>query len=121
MIMRRSLVLAMLGEAVLVTSMLPAFAQETPPPWCGQGGRKNAAELTVCRTRSLWHVDDTLNLSYAFAMDRLSPAQKRILESSQADWLRETRNPCGSDVRCLHKAYQARMNTLDDINNRGHF
>jgi uncharacterized protein len=119
--MRTGLMLAALGGAILATAIAPAWAQDTPPPWCSAGGSKNDAERTICRTRSLWYLDDTLNMSYAFAMDRLPPSQKRILVSSQADWLRETRNPCGSDVRCLTDAYQTRMNTLDDINNRGHF
>ena len=119
--MRTQMMLAALGGAIFATAIAPAWAQESPPPWCSEGGSKNDAERTICRTRSLWHLDDTLNMSYAFAMDRLPPSQKRILVSSQADWLRETRNPCGSDVGCLTEAYQNRMNTLDDINNRGHF
>ena len=89
------------------------------PPWCDNKGAKNPAETTICATQSLWQLDDVLNLSYAFAYDRLSPAQKRIMAASQASWLAKTRNGCGTDVACLARVMQIRSDTLDDINNRG--
>jgi uncharacterized protein len=118
--MRKSLMLAAFGGAILAISTAPASAQQRPN-WCNQQSSKNDAEWTVCQTRSLWGIEDELNVSYKTAMDTLPSSQRRILESSQADWLRETRNPCGSDVACLRDAYQGRVNTLDDIVNRGHF
>ena len=117
---RSGLVLASTVGAMMAVAVGAASAQSTAPPWCSEGGSKNPAERTICRTEALWNLDDTLNLSYAFAHDRLPAAQKKILESSQANWLRETRNACATDVACLAREMRARMSTLDDINNRGH-
>jgi uncharacterized protein len=112
--------LAALATATLVTSIAPASAQERPD-WCNEASRKNDAEWTICSTRSLWDLEDQLNASYRVAMRELPPSQKQILTSSQADWLRETRNACGSDVACLRGAYRGRVNTLQDVASRGHF
>jgi uncharacterized protein len=51
----------------------------------------------------------------------LPPSQQRLLMSGQANWLRETRNPCGKDVACLRDAYDRRTSTLQDIARSGHF
>jgi uncharacterized protein len=117
---RSGFVLASTVGAMMAVLVGTASAQSSQPPWCSEGGSKNAAERTICATRSLWNLDDTLNLSYAFAKDRLPAAEKRILESSQLNWLRGTRDACGSDVGCLAEAMRSRSATLDDINNRGH-
>jgi len=116
--MRTSFIVAA-AAAILVSSVGTMFAQESPPNWCSTVKNKNPAEQTVCATKSLWHADDQLNLSYAFAYDRLSAAQKKILAASQADWLKQTRNGCKTDVDCLAKEMQYRSDTLDDINTRG--
>jgi uncharacterized protein len=116
--MRDGFIRAAVVGTVLVASAGAAFAQSAPP-WCDNGGRKNPAERTICVTESLWYLDDTLNLSYAFAHDRLSAAQKKVLEASQANWLRATRDACGADAECLARVMQSRMDALDDINNRG--
>jgi uncharacterized protein len=115
---RIGLMVVSLAAAVFAASIGAASAQ-TAPDWCNNNGSKNPAERTICATASLWHLDDQLNLSYAFAHERLSAAQKNILEGSQANWLRATRNACGADVDCLAKAMQSRADALDDINTRG--
>ncbi|HLH88059.1 MAG TPA: lysozyme inhibitor LprI family protein [Xanthobacteraceae bacterium] len=118
--MRKSLILAALGGAILATSVAPASAQERPD-WCNEQSRKNDAEWTICQNRSLWDLEDNLNNSYRVAMRELPPSQQGILRSSQADWLRGTRDDCGSDVACLRQAYRSRINTLQDVASRGHF
>ena len=117
---RSGFVLASTVGAMVAVSLGAASAQSTRPPWCSEGGSKNPSERTICATQALWNLDDTLNLSYAFALDRLPASQKEILKSSQANWLRETRNACATDVACLAREMRSRMSTLDDINNRGH-
>jgi len=107
------------AAAVLLASSVGTASAQDAPPWCATVQNKNPAEHTVCATKSLWHLDDQLNLSYAFAHDRLSAEQKKILEASQADWLKQTRNGCKTDVKCLAGAMQSRADTLDDINTRG--
>jgi uncharacterized protein len=118
---RRSSILIALGAALAIAAGGTASAQGTgePPNWCGNQGSKNAAERTICATQSLWYLDDTLNLSYAFAYDRLNAEQKRILQASQVSWLHGTRNACGGNADCLARVMQSRMDTLDDINTRG--
>jgi uncharacterized protein len=103
----------------VLAAAIGAASAQSAPPWCDNRGSKNPAERTICATESLWHLDDQLNLSYAFAHERLSAAQKKILEGSQASWLRATRDACGTDVDCLAKAMQIRADALDDINTRG--
>jgi uncharacterized protein len=115
---RSGLALACVVGALTAISADPGSAQSAPP-WCNTSGRLNPAERTICHTPALWSLDDTLNLSYAFARDRLSGAQRRQLEASQTDWLRATRDACETDVRCLAREIRNRSNTLDDINNRG--
>jgi uncharacterized protein len=118
--MRKSLMLAALGGAILATWVVPASAQ-VRPDWCNEQSSKNDAEWTICSTRSLWDLEDNLNNSYRVAMRELPSSQQGILKSSQGDWLRETRNACGSDVPCLRDAYRSRINTLQDVASRGHF
>ena len=60
---RSALVLACVVGALIAISDGKALAQ-SPPPWCNTSGRLNPAERTICYTRSLWNLDDTLNLSY---------------------------------------------------------
>src|SRR5215470_14206060 len=114
---RSALILACVIGALTAMSSGAALAQSAPP-WCNTRARLNPAERTICYTRSLWNLDDTLNLSYTFARERLSGGQRGQLEASQANWLRETRDACETDVRCLAREIQHRINTLDDINNR---
>src|SRR5262245_15879280 len=118
---RRSFTLIALGAALAAAAGGSASAQGSgqPPNWCGNQVSKNAAERTICATQSLWYLDDTLNLSYAFAKSRLSAAQQRTLEASQVNWLHGTRDACGSNAGCLARVMQSRMDTLDDINTRG--
>ncbi len=118
--MRIGFMLAGLAGAILATSITPASAQERPD-WCSEQSRKNDAEWTICSTRSLWDLEDQLNASYRVAMRELPPSQHAILTSSQSDWLRETRNACGSDVACLRGAYRGRITTLQDVASRAHF
>jgi uncharacterized protein len=118
--MRKRLILAALGAAILATSVAPASAQ-VRPDWCNEQSRKNDAEWTICSNRSLWDLEDNLNNSYRIAQRELPPSQQAILKSSQNDWLRETRDNCGSDVPCLRDAYRGRINTLQDVASRGHF
>jgi uncharacterized protein len=115
---RIGLMIVSVAGAVLAASIGAASAQSAPN-WCDNRGSKNPAERTICATESLWHLDDQLNLSYSFAHERLSAAQKKILEGSQASWLRATRDACGADVDCLATAMQSRADALDDINTRG--
>jgi uncharacterized protein len=118
--MRKSFMLAAFGGAILATWVAPASAQ-VRPDWCNEQNSKNDAEWTICSTRALWDLEDNLNNSYRVAMRELPPSQQGILKSSQGDWLRETRNACGSDVACLRGAYRGRINTLQDVASRGHF
>ena len=115
--MRRGIIFAPLAGALLMASTAVASAQA--PDWCRSQGGKNAAERTICATRSLWSLDEQLNVAYGNAEDRLG-SQRQQLQSSQANWLRGTRNACGASVNCLSRAYRNRIATLEDIRKRGH-
>lgn len=104
------LVLFLATGAFLFGSSPGAWALGNHPEWCDEQGSKNAAERTICATRSLWVLDDNLNVAYEEALQRGNQAQ---LQSSQRDWIRVSRNGCGADVACLTAVYNRRIHVLE--------
>jgi len=116
--MRYGLALASVAGAMLFGSVGGAFALGNHPEWCDEQGSKNAAERTICATRSLWLLDDVLNNAYQEAEKKIG-GQRQQLVSSQVNWLKVTRNGCGANVGCLTNVYNSRISTLEDIARRG--
>jgi uncharacterized protein len=116
---KNAVALALTAGSLLLASVGGAAALGNHPDWCDEQGSKNAAERTICSTRELWVLDDNLNVAFAEA-ERHIGSQKHELVSSQANWLKETRNSCGANVGCLTRVYESRISTLHDIARRGH-
>jgi uncharacterized protein len=95
-----------------------AWALGNHPDWCDEQGSKNAAEAAICRTRSLWVLDDNLNVAYQEALAAVG-GQRGQLQGGQREWVRVTRNGCGSDIACLTAVYNRRISVLDGITRRG--
>jgi uncharacterized protein len=108
-----------LATGVLLFGSMERAQAQNHPEWCDQQSSKNAAERAVCANRSLWVLDDNLNVAYQEAQQRARADRARI-QSSQRDWIRVTRNGCGGDVACLRAVYNRRIEVLEGIARRGH-
>jgi len=64
-------------------------------------------EKAVCSDKTLSRLDEFLALTYQKALKRSS--HKNRLKSSQRDWLRSKRDPCGADDICLKDEYFLRI------------
>jgi uncharacterized protein len=111
-----AVVVAAIGVS-LVASVAPVQAQSRPH-WCSSQGSMNAAERTICATRSLWSLDDQLNIIYQSALNSVGNERARLVRS-QEDWVRVTRNECNDDDTCLRDVYDRRIAIVRSIDNRG--
>jgi uncharacterized protein len=109
--------LALAGVALL--GLTAGAAAQNHPGWCDEQASLNAAERAVCRTRSLWVLDDVLNGAYQRALRAVGSGQAGELRRSQQDWVRVARNGCGPDVVCLTAVYERRIEVLEAIARRG--
>ena len=107
-----------LTAAALLLNCISAADAVARPDWCGEQGSLNAAERTICNTRSLWALDEQLNTSYPSAMNVVGPQQRPRLQSSQREWLK-ARNGCGGSTGCLTTVYNDRIQSLEGIIRRG--
>jgi uncharacterized protein len=109
-------ILALAASISLMVSVNTASAQ---PGWCRTQSSFNPAERAICQHASLWQLDALLNDTYQGALYMLGrsgqPQQQAALRTSQANWLRNVRNPCGDSVACLSNAYRARIAVLEAI------
>jgi uncharacterized protein len=105
-------VLLLLAGAVLLGSSPAAWAMGNHPDWCEDQGSKVPAERTICATKSLWVLDDNLNVAYEDALGRVGRRRGQV-QSAQRDWIRVTRNGCGGDVACLTAVYNRRIHVLE--------
>jgi uncharacterized protein len=112
------LILAVSAVGVsLLASIGPGQAQSRPH-WCESQESMNMAERTICRTKSLWGLDDQLNLIYQSALKSVGGERARLVKT-QEDWVRVTRNGCNEDDTCLADVYERRIAILRSIDNRG--
>ena len=107
----RALLLLAAG-AVLLGSSPAARAMGNHPDWCEDQGSKVAAERTICATKSLWMLDDNLNVAYEDALGRAGGRRGQV-QSAQREWIRVTRNGCGGDFACLTAVYNRRIRVLE--------
>jgi uncharacterized protein len=101
------------------TASAPEARAQGRPAWCGSQASMNLAERTICETRSLWDLDDQLNIIYRGALHSVG-AERARLQRSQQDWVRVTRNGCNGDDICLTDVYERRIDVVRRIDNRGH-
>jgi uncharacterized protein len=114
---KASLIAVTAVSVSLLTFATQAQAQGRPS-WCASQRSPNAAERTICATRSLWDLDYQLNIIYQSALESVG-AQRARLQRSQADWVRVTRNGCNDDDGCLKDVYERRIAIVRSIDNRG--
>jgi uncharacterized protein len=105
-------ILLLAAGAVLLGSSPAAWALGNHPDWCDEQGSKVAAERTICATKSLWMLDDNLNVAYEDALGRVGGRRGQV-QSAQREWVRVTRNGCGGDVACLTAVYNRRIRVLE--------
>ncbi|MDJ0629858.1 MAG: hypothetical protein QNJ44_16490 [Rhodobacter sp.] len=75
-------------------------------PWCG-AARLNLTEQTICGNRTLANLDAAMTAVYG-------AARARPNDPEQVNWLRGTRDACGSDARCIRGAYVQRIVELGE-------
>ncbi|MBV0914193.1 trypsin-like peptidase domain-containing protein [Anianabacter salinae] len=97
-------------ETAATTKTTPQPQSQTQPPaqtgplrpWCANG-RLNATEATICQDAYLAGLDGQLEAAYN-ASWKHGP--------TQAYWLRNTRDACGTDRSCIASAVTARISVL---------
>jgi hypothetical protein len=112
---------SLIAASAVGISLLASVAQvqaQGRPSWCNSQGSLNAAERTVCATRSLWDLDYQLTLIYQSALNSVG-SQRARLRRTQEDWVRVTRNGCNDDDTCLADVYERRISIVRSIDNRG--
>ncbi|NYT79317.1 peptidoglycan-binding protein [Alcaligenaceae bacterium] len=72
------------------------------------------AEITICRTPTLAHLDVELSQVYTDSRAKSSPAASRRLAAEQRAWLRE-RGACSHNVACLQRSFQNRIAELQVV------
>ncbi|KOR30768.1 hypothetical protein TI05_13450 [Achromatium sp. WMS3] len=70
---------------------------------------RKAAEVAICQSSYLSNLDDQLSSAY-YSLPRY--VRKKV-RRSQRRWLRN-RNRCGSNRRCIGRAYRSRINQLSN-------
>ena len=90
----------------------PPSRAERQPEWCETQERQNRAERAICASRELWALDNRLNRVYREAL-----TNGDTTAANQSDWIRVTRNGCGSDESCLIEAYTRRIDAIRPLGN----
>ena len=73
-------------------------------PWCG-AARLNPTEATICADDTLADLDAAMEAVYGAL--RADPGDR-----SQIAWLREDRDGCATDIRCISASYLRRIIVL---------
>lgn len=92
------------------------FLGWTPALAAGFDCKKAATpvEKAICADEKLSELDEYLSRYYAVALDTM-PDAASCLKADQRDWVKSSRNSCGSDTKCLTKAYLERLSILDGV------
>ena len=105
----RLLIGAIAAAAAMAIAMSPARAQSFS---CMEMESKGAAEVRICKSQRLGHLDERLDSWYRRALERAGYFdQTAKVTSEQRVWLAE-RDRCGSSFSCIRRAYTARISEL---------
>jgi len=112
-----------LSAVVLAAALGPsgvAWAADYAPLDCAKA--QSPAEITICKTYSLGQAEARMATLYAIDMSLVAMGQRGDIGDAQRQWLK-SRDACGGDIACLHKAYDDRIRQLNavisDIASRG--
>ena len=100
----------------LTVSAAPALAA-SPPPWCA-GPRLYPDETAICDNAFLWRKDLLLWKRYhAFLGVQRAHGRSRAAAAAayQRDWIKKERRACRTNVICLVKAYDERIENLQEM------
>lgn len=75
---------------------------------------RTSVDKAICGDAKLSDLDEYLGRYYEAARIALGDGAD-CLRDDQRHWIRAVRNPCGSNVACLTKAYLKRLATLDGL------
>jgi hypothetical protein len=84
------------------------LASASQPGWC-RDPNLNPAELRVCGTPGLLMLDKQLDHLFDRLLDRSTSEQAQAVRADEAAWLRDKRNPCAQNDKCLGDVYQERI------------
>jgi uncharacterized protein len=73
-----------------------------------------AAETTVCKTYALGQDEARLATLFGVLTSLVAMGQRGDLVDAQRRWI-SVRDVCGSNVECLSRAYQARIDELSQV------
>lgn len=100
-------------ETILILKKLPLDAKPLASFDCGKAA--SSVEKTICGSIGLAAFDKSIGEAYSSAFSQYKEQAEfnfvSELRSQQKKWL-ETRNHCGSDVDCLQKAMEERLQAL---------
>jgi uncharacterized protein len=112
----------LLAAAFIASLGLPglAFGADYAPIDCAKAA--TPADVTVCKTYPLGQAEARMATLFGIAMALVAMGQRGDIGDAQLQWL-IAREKCGSDVTCLTKAYNDRIQQLsrviDEIASRG--
>lgn len=87
----------------------PNVSTVPQPSWCPRA--KTQSEKAICSAQQLWELDADLTLYFTLQLGRLDTSQQRMFRAHQDAWLKQ-RDRCFSDVSCLVRAYEGRVDYL---------
>ena len=88
------------------------FAADYAPINCAKAA--SAAERTICRSYALGQAEARMATLYGIDMSLVAMGQRGDIGDAQRQWLK-TREACGANVACLTKAYNSRINQLNEV------
>jgi uncharacterized protein len=88
------------------------FAADYAPIDCGKA--TSAADRTICRNYALGQAEARMATLYGIDMSLVAMGQRGDIGDAQKAWLK-TREACGANVACLTRAYNDRIDQLNEV------
>lgn len=112
---------------ILLSSVLmpvPCFSQTAAYAPINCAKASIPAEKTICGNYALGQNEARLATLYGLLTSLVAMGQRGDINDAQQKWI-AVRNACGTDIKCLSEAYQARIGNLskqfDALAKRGPF
>lgn len=101
--------------AAFTLAAWPAQAADYAPLDCARAS--NATEKTICGNYGLGQQEARMATLYQWATSFVPMGQRGDIQDAQRAFLNE-RNACGTNVACLRRAYDGRINQLQAVMTR---
>ncbi len=105
-----SMTKAAAAAAIFILSQAPALAAP-PPAWCRNA--KTLDEIAICDNEVLWRKD--LLMWKRYHVVRVLSRNPADFNREQRRWIAVERRLCRADVTCLFKAYNERLEILQEM------